>query len=210
MSAPLVNLPELPNFSKKSECAGCGKCYKNKASYNKHISNCIKTDDSKIEPVENQQPLEENDKELKKLREELENLVMSNPMLDLSKTVNTNVFEQIHDMTKEELKARIFQAKREFNGKLDMKISDAGLTVVNLVVGNMLGCVEELQEEVDKDIVLREATRDMLSMGFLSKIPPQIKVSGLFAVDLGLAIQKRRAKTPNVEILEEKEKPANN
>lgn len=204
MSESVVVLEELPVTQKTFECEHCGKIYKTKRSYTSHKNLCSSKPVTKDLPKESQSVEENDDRESEKLRMELEQLVMSNPMIDLSKPVSTNMFEQISSMNKDELKARIFAAKREFNGKLDMKISDAGLSVMNIVVGGMLGCVEELQEEIDKDIILREATRDMLSMGILSKIPPQIKVSGLYAVDLGLAVQKRRAKNPVVEIIEEK------
>lgn len=212
-----ITLPELPVLKKVFECEHCGKKYKTKKSYEKHVVQCSQPVDYEQLDLENmdlenfdmenidiealmqksqgnkQVDFSSKNKELEKLRNELEQLLLANPMMDISNPVNVAPLEAIKHMTAEELKARIFQAKRELNGKLDMKISDSALNVVNLVIGRMLGCVDELQEEVMKDIVLRESAKDLLSMSVLSKVPPQLKVSGLYAVNVGVALQKKKA-----------------
>lgn len=201
-----IVLPEIPTLKKKFECPCCGKQYKTKKSFEKHVEQCQAEAEYDMENFdmcdENMEQLDQSEdmidlshsKELTRLRNELEQLVLSNPMLNLSSPVSTTPLESIQKMSIEELKARIFQAKRELNGKLDSKISDSALTMVNMVVGRMLNCVDELQEEVMNDPLLRESTKDLLSFSVLSKIPPQLKVSGLYAVNVGVAMQKKKQK----------------
>jgi hypothetical protein len=124
---------------------------------------------------------------------------MSNPNIDLKSPVELSPFQAINTMSVEELKARIFQAKRDLSSKTDLKISDSALGLVNLFVGNMLGCLDELQEEVNKDVLLRETVKDTLSINLLSKIPPQLKVTGLYAMNVGTAISKARSKNNVVD-----------
>lgn len=190
-----IELPEIPVIKKKYKCSYCGKQYKTKASFMKHEEKCG-ANECPIENVQNEIltfPVPENH-QIEKLRAELENLVLSNPCISLNYPVSTSPLEAIKSMSIEELKARIFQAKRELNGKLDLKISDSTLNIVNMVVGKMLNCVDELNEEVMKDNLLRESTKDLLSFAVLSRIPPPIKVSGLYAVNVGVAMQKAKQK----------------
>lgn len=208
-----IELQEIPVLKKKFTCKYCGKQYKTKSSYLKHEEKCLHNtniddadscelnDNEKINIEEivkvNSKALSREDLQLQKLRAELENLVLSNPNISLNNPISTTPLEAIKNMNIEELKARIFQAKRELNGKLDLKISDSTLTLVNMVVGKMLNCVDELNEEVMKDNLLRESTKDLLSFAVLSKIPPPIKVSGLYAVNVGVALQKSKQKNLN-------------
>jgi transcription elongation factor Elf1 len=214
-----IVLPEIPTLKKKFECPCCGKQYKTKKSFEKHVEQCQAEAEAEYD-MENLDMYDENmdqpediidmshpsehSRELLRLRNELEQLVLSNPMLNLSSPISTTPLESIQKMSIEELKARIFQAKRELNGKLDSKISDSALTMVNMVVGKMLNCVDELQEEVMNDPLLRESTKDLLSFSVLSKIPPQLKVSGLYAVNVGVAMQKKKQKN-SVSSIENKQ-----
>jgi hypothetical protein len=134
------------------------------------------------------------DKELQRLRRELEQIVLSNPTIDIERPYSNTTLEKIQTMSATELRARIFQAKRELTSQIDCKISDGALSFTNQIVGRMLGCVDELNELVMADKVLRESTKDLMSMQLLSKIPPNLKVSGLYAVNVGVALQKAKAK----------------
>lgn len=195
-----IQLPDIPVLKKKFTCSHCGKQYKTKASFHKHELKCVQQKqiiNEDDEPNHNEVydiSKSNDDLQIQKLRAELENLVLSNPCISLNHPVSTSPLEAIKSMSVEELKARIFQAKRELNGKLDLKISDSTLSLVNMVVGKMLNCVDELNEEVMKDNLLRESTKDLLSFAVLSKIPPPIKVSGLYAVNVGVAMQKAKQK----------------
>jgi protein required for attachment to host cells len=154
------------------------------------------TEEELMKYMQNQQEQpydEDDDKELMKLRKELEQIVLSNPTLDIDKPYSNTTLEKINSMNASELRARIFQAKRELTCHLDCKISDGALSFANQIIGRMLGCVDELNEQVMNDVVLRESTKDLLSMQVLSKIPPNLKVSGLYAVNVGVALQKAKS-----------------
>lgn len=205
-----IRLPEIPKLVKKFKCEFCGKDFKSKKGYQNHVKKFHNETEEKSEiDYENMSVLTEDfenmdisnfepNNELVKLKKELENLILNNPSIDLEKPVNTTILERINNMSIEELKARIFNAKRELNGKLDLKISDGALSLVNQVIGRILGCCEELEQEVMKDNLLRESTKEMLSMNLLSKIPSQVKVAGLYSLNVGTALNKKKSKQ-NVE-----------
>jgi hypothetical protein len=214
-----IKLPEIPKLVKKFKCEFCGKEFKSKKGYQNHVKKFHSETEEKSEiDYDNMSVLTEdfehqNDawlrdnmdisnfqpqNELNKLKKELENLILNNPSIDLERPVNTTFLERINNMSVEELKARIFNAKRELNGKLDLKISDGALSLVNQVIGRILGCCEELEQEVMKDQLLRESTKEMMSMNLLSKIPSQVKVAGLYSLNVGSALNKKKSKQ-NVE-----------
>lgn len=195
-----VNLPEIPKLIKKFKCEFCNKEFKSKKGHLNHIKKFHATDESDNVSISSDFSFTEEPPlaELSKLKKELENLILNNPSIDIDRPVNTTILERINGMTVEELKARIFNAKRELNGKLDMKISDGALSMINQVVGRLLGCCEELEQEVMKDALLRESTKELLSMNVLSKIPSQIKVAGLYSLNVGTAMSKRKQKFTEV------------
>jgi len=208
----------LPKLKQVFECPHCGKKYKSKKSFEKHVASCEYAELCNEENVDmeslqdisefaehceekknvKKQPIQEIH-EIQNLRNELLQILMSNPNIDLKSPVELSPFQAINTMSVEELKARIFQAKRDLSSKTDLKISDSALGLVNLFVGNMLGCLDELQEEVNKDVLLRETVKDTLSINLLSKIPPQLKVTGLYAMNVGTAISKARSKNNVVD-----------
>lgn len=199
-----VNEP-LPKLKQTFECPHCGKKYKSKKSFEKHVDSCEYNEENL--DLESLQDISETgdvvthapNHELQHLRNELLQILMSNPNIDLKSPIELTPFQAINSMSVEELKARIFQAKRELSSKTDLKISDSALGLVNLFVGNMLGCLDELQEEVNKDILLRETVKDTLSINLLSRIPPQLKVTGLYAMNVGTAMSKARSKKITVD-----------
>jgi hypothetical protein len=197
----------LPKLKQVFECPHCGKKYKSKKSFEKHVASCEYNEENQESDLDldalevisacNNTAIVPNHAELREiqnLRNELLQILMSNPNIDLKSPVELSPFQAINTMSVEELKARIFQAKRDLSSKTDLKISDSALGLVNLFVGNMLGCLDELQEEVNKDVLLRETVKDTLSINLLSKIPPQLKVTGLYAMNVGTAISKARSK----------------
>lgn len=210
-----MDLPPLPVLNNDLRCSKCGKKYKSLKPYEKHISKCKggvivnksfdkKSIDFEYESVcEYEDSIiavkEETNSEILKLRNELLNIIMNNPSFDIGKPINTTPFERINQMGLEELKARIFDAKRTLSSKTDLSISDNILTLVNMVVGRVLNCIEELETTVKNDIVLRETVKDALSMTILSKIPPQMKVGALYSIDVAKAMQKRKQSMPSPE-----------
>jgi hypothetical protein len=194
----------LPKLKQVFECPHCGKKYKSKKSFEKHVDSCEYNEENQDSELDldslevisrcNDVATSVPNHELQSLRNELLQILMSNPNIDLKSPIELTPFQAINTMSAEELKARIFQAKRELSSKTDLKISDSALGLVNLFVGNMLGCLDELQEEVNKDVLLRETVKDTLSVNLLSKIPPQLKVTGLYAMNVGTAMSKARSK----------------
>lgn len=212
----LITLPEIPilkNGNSKYNCPHCQKGYKLKAFYDKHIAVCVHNPDNQI-PVDsesdcdscsesNDTPMELPtipDKELQKLKAELQNILIANPNLDLNRPVNTLAFDRIETMSTAELKSRIFEAKRALNQKLDQNISSMGLNVVNIVVGKMLGCLDELNEAVANDKILQDSARDLLTFNILSSIPIPIKTSGLYAMNVAVALKNKAAKNANTPV----------
>lgn len=194
----------LPKLKQIFECPHCGKKYKSKKSFEKHVDSCEYNEENQDSELDldslevisrcNDMAPHVTNHELQSLRNELLQILMSNPNIDLKSPIELTPFQSINSMSAEELKARIFQAKRELSSKTDLKISDSALGLVNLFVGNMLGCLDELQDEVNKDVLLRETVKDTLSINLLSKIPPQLKVTGLYAMNVGTAMSKARSK----------------
>jgi transcription elongation factor Elf1 len=197
-----IKLDELPILKKTFECPHCGKKYKSKKSFEKHVESCefqLEEPEHEIEQYEQyehdeQLEIDQDNAKVEKLKNELRNLLMANPTLDLTKSINKAPLELINHMSNEELQARIFDAKRTLNSKLDNNISSSGLCLVNQVVGKLLGCVEELDQFVSNDKVLQESAKDLLSFNLLSHIPPSVKVSGLYAMNVGLALKEKNKK----------------
>jgi hypothetical protein len=198
----------LPKLKQVFECPHCAKKYKSKKSFEKHVDSCEYNEENQESDLDldalevisscNNTSIVPN-YEIQNLRNELLQILMSNPNIDLKSPVELSPFQAINTMSAEELKARIFQAKRELSSKTDLKISDSALGLVNLFVGNMLGCLDELQEEVNKDVLLRETVKDTLSINLLSRIPPQLKVTGLYAMNVGTAMSKARSKKISID-----------
>lgn len=196
---------------KPFECPVCGKKYKTEKSFLKHLESHEEENvEEQIEEVEQEKssifsrflPSGNSDpnEKLEKLQKELENLLLSNPSIDISKPCGNTTLEKIYTMSEDELKARIFDAKRGLTSGLDMKIADSTLGFANMIVGNMLGCVEELEESVRNDITLRNATKDMMSMSVLSYVPSNVKVAGLYALNVGSALQKSKIKKQRCQV----------
>lgn len=203
-----IVLSEIPVLKKKFICPHCEKEFKSKNGWKKHIEKFHPESDNEsqlsyqLTEYENPQlkgnlglPNISNDLHI--LRSELQNLLLNNPSLNIDEPVNTTSFEKINNMTPDELRARIFNAKRSLNNRLDHKISDGTLSFCNQIVGRLLGCVEELEEEIRNDEMLRDSTKELLSFNLLSKIPVNIKVAGLYSIDVASALNKKRVRNLN-------------
>lgn len=216
-----LKLDTLPETIKQKEtskynCAKCGKKYKSRSGLSKHIKkdNCS-TKEEDIEYV-----IIDDDEDTQKKREELKKIYLNNPKLDLDKEIATNeMLLKIDTMDINELEARIVDAKQQFSRKMDQKISDGALSIVNLIVGGFLDITKELEEEVKKDDILREATNDVLCQNVLIHLPAEIKMTGLYSLDVGVALKKagprkeqeKRLKEMEIEPIKEViEEPQNN
>jgi len=191
-----VELPDVPTLKSNSDyiCEHCGKVYKTKKNYEKHLLTHPETFENLSEVGEGDYETIEVDSEIMKMRNELMNIMVNNPQVDLNSPVSTLGMDKINQMSKTELQARIFDAKRQLNTKLDGSISNAGLSIVNLIVGNMLNCLEELNAAVAKDKILQDSAKDLLAFNILNKVPAPIKVTGLYAMNVGIALKEAKMK----------------
>lgn len=143
--------------------------------------------------------------ELLKLRDQFKKLVLNNNININEKCTTNNDFERIDKMNVEELKSRIIMAKHSFSKSIDKKITDNCLSMVNLIVGSALGCLEELQYEVEKNIILSEATNKVISQEILIHIDPKLKMAGLYSIDVATAFKKAKLKKKENETEEKLE-----
>lgn len=140
----------------------------------------------------------EIDEKLEKLRVQFKTMVINNK-IDIKKAVKNEDFKQIDKMTMEELEARIMDAKYIFSKKIDEKIADSSIQMTNLIVGKLLNCVEELEEETQKNTLLKEATGQVLGANLLQYIPPEVKMGGLYALDVSRAYKKAQYKKDKIK-----------
>jgi hypothetical protein len=187
-----IDIPE-PKEEIVYQCENCLKEYKSKSGLSKHLIKCV-VEPEIIEEIFDEEP-DMDDSRKMKLQNELKTLVLNNPTsIDLTKEVGYNHLESIYNMDVNELEARIFDAKLTFNKKIDSKVADSALSLTNQIVGGLLGCVNELEYEVSKDEILREATKDLLSFRILNYIPIEMKVSGLYSLNVATAMKKNKLK----------------
>lgn len=212
-----VNLVSNPQYIPPKpviRCSKCPKTYKCPSGLRKHIKNKHpppndnKTTEisvsEKYNSVKPQNDVEivdisDEDQALMKIREELKILVLNNN-INLDDNFSNPDFDRIDRMGLEELKTRIIFAKHSLSKNMNKKISDNVLGVANLIVGSALGCLEELQYEVERDVVLRDATNSVISSEILCYISPHIKMSGLYCINLATAYKKASLK---VKIIDE-------
>ena len=88
-------------------------------------------------------------------------------------------------MSYQELKDRIRDFKINYSKKIDSRISKSGLDITAYILGSILDAYEEIQEEFDKDVLLQESARDVLSQDLLCYIDPKMKLGGLLAMNVG-------------------------
>ena len=169
----------------KLSCDNCGKSYKNRSGLHKHKKKCG------VEKPKALEIKEDDDPEVEQLKEQLRRLVMTNPQLDLTKKITTNTdLKLIDSMEKEEIIARIQDFKRTASRKLNKRISRTALDLSGYVIGGILDCVQELQQEISKDDALQDAVHDVLSSEILCYVDSKILMLGLMGVDTGNAYVK--------------------
>jgi uncharacterized C2H2 Zn-finger protein len=190
-------------------CPYCEKKYKKKIPYEKHILNCSKNKNFDINTPPNEiqeekekpkslltnffstkeQPLQTDN--IQKLRDELLNLCVNNN-IDLNKPINNNFTEKINSMSVDELKMRIIQAKKVLNDKMDYKLSNQILNISNLIIGKFLNCLDELNTEVEKDLLLKDSVKSVCSESILNKLTPTTKIGALYSLNIASAMNKAK------------------
>jgi len=209
-----IVLEEIPKVKQVHTCNNCGKEYKTRSGLYKHNQKCIPVEEEEGESEAETEYYDEEQEEQTeetidqervlryKLQNELKQLYMNNPSsVNLNKPLYFTDIEVINQMSIEELQMRIIDAKLTFSKKLDMKVSDTALTLTNQVVGGLLGCIDELEQEVQKDEILREATKDLLSFKILNHIPMELKVSGLYSLNVATAVKKSKLRKQREQVM---------
>jgi len=212
-----IILEEIPKVKEIHTCNNCGKEYKTRSGLYKHNQKCIPVEEEEESEAETEYYDEEQQEQQEQYREpnmddervlryklqnELKQLYMNNPSsVNLNKPLYITDIEVINQMSIEELQMRIIDAKLTFSKKLDMKVSDTALTLTNQVVGGLLGCIDELEQEVQKDEILREATKDLLSFKILNHIPMELKVSGLYSLNVATAVKKSKLRKQREQVM---------
>jgi hypothetical protein len=138
----------------------------------------------------------QKEKELIEKREELKQLYIQCPDLVNLKNDKEELkkYKSIDNMDIEELKLKIGGVKRELNKQMDMRFVDGALSLANQVIGGMLGCVEELEERVNKDIELKNTTKNILGVRVLNYIPMELKGLFLYSSNVAGACKDKQMK----------------
>lgn len=136
-----------------------------------------------------------NDNEKEKLQQELLMLGEGNPDF-IVKPINSKLSETVEQMSINELKARIRQAKRQSCAKLDDSVVGNVINLANQLSGSLLGCYDELDASTRKDLLLKDTTKDYLSLNILDYIPAEIKILGLYGSHLTSSYYLSQMKLP--------------
>jgi hypothetical protein len=124
--------------------------------------------------------LDAEEKEMKQLREQLLQYADHNEDV-VTKTVNDKLARLVNNMSIDELRARVRQGKKINSSRLDSVVGENLIWLANQSVGNLLDCVEELNESTEHDKLLQETVTSYFSLNVLDYVPMEIKMSGLYA-----------------------------
>jgi len=133
--------------------------------------------------------------EKEKLKEELLRLSDYNDDI-VTKPINDKLGALIDEMDLAELRARIRQGRKITSKKMDTQVAGQVIMIANQVAGNLLGCVEELNESTQKDELLKDTTKDYLALNVLDYIPTELKMMGLYGSHVGASYYKAQANAP--------------
>lgn len=118
----------------------------------------------------------------------------------VTEPINDNVERLVAEMDLHELKARCRKAQNMTGNKIDNVVGQQVIGVCNLAVGELLGCLEELEESTSRDELLKKSVTDYLSNNILMFVPEELKISGIYASHVlssyGKASKKKPKKLP--------------
>lgn len=159
--------------------------------------------------------IENEEAEMKRLREQLLNYADHNPDI-VEKPINNKILKIVNEMDIDELRARCRQGKKINSARMDSVVGRQVIQIANLAVGQLLDCLEELQESTKDDKLLNETVTAYLSLHVLDFIPEEIKIAGIYGSHTLTAYQessKRKVKKPlpvkveQPKVEEKKEEP---
>jgi hypothetical protein len=160
---------------------------------------------SAADPV---QSIDDEEKEKKELREKLMQYADHNEDI-VMRPVNDKVAKLVNEMSLDELRARCRQGKKICSGRMDNVVGNQVIELCNMSVGQILDCLEELQESTRNDELLHEVTTEYLSLHLLDMVPEEIKILGIYSSHVLTAYrnaQMKKPKDPKGRLQELKEK----
>lgn len=149
--------------------------------------------------------VEDEEAEIKRLREQLLTYADHNSAI-VERPVNDKIAKLVNEMSIDELRARCRQGKKINAGRMDSVVGQQIIQFTNLAVGQLLDCLDELEESTRKDRLLHECTTEYLSLHLLDYIPEEIKIAGIYSSHVLSAYRESLRNKPMPKIVEEKEK----
>ena len=140
--------------------------------------------------------VENEEMEMKRLREQLLNYADHNEDI-VTRSVNNKLTKLVNEMSIDELRARCRQGKKINSGRMDSVVGQQIIQVCNMAVGQLLDCMDELNESTRKDKLLNETVTGYLSLHILDYIPEEIKIMGIYGSHTLTAYQQSLSKKPN-------------
>eukprot|EP00916_Digyalum_oweni_P004735 GHVL01008381.1.p1 GENE.GHVL01008381.1~~GHVL01008381.1.p1 ORF type:complete len:238 (-),score=30.38 GHVL01008381.1:331-1044(-) len=139
--------------------------------------------------------VEDEEMEMKKLKEQLLNYADHNPDV-VMKPVNDKIAKLVNEMSIDELRARCRQGKKINAGRMDNVVGQQIIQLSNMAVGQMLDCLDELDESTRDDKLLNEVTTEYMSLHLLDFIPEEIKIAGIYSSHVLSAYREKQRKQP--------------
>lgn len=143
--------------------------------------------------------MESEEQEMRRLREQLLNYADHNPDI-VERPVNNKLAKLVNEMSLDELRARCRQGKKINSSRMDSVVGKQVIQLCNLAVGQLLDCLEELQESTSKDKLLNETMTSYLSLHLLDYIPEEIKIAGIYSSHTLTAYQESLKRKDNKPI----------
>jgi 5-methylthioribose kinase len=94
-----------------------------------------------------------------------------------------------------QLRMKIMEINQSFSSQIDKEYAKTITSGAGWIVGKVLGCEEELGEEVEKDELLNDSIHKIMSFKLgLAGIPIEYKAMGSFVCDTFKAYKTKRTK----------------
>lgn len=146
------------------------------------------------------QAVEDEEAEMRRLREQLLNYADHNPAI-VEKPINDKIAKLVNEMSLDELRARCRQGKKINAGRMDSVVGQQVIQLANISVGQILDCLDELDESTRRDQLLQECTTEYLSLHLLDYIPEEIKIAGIYSSHVLSAYRESLRNKPKKSLL---------
>jgi hypothetical protein len=141
--------------------------------------------------------VESEEAEIKRLREQLMNYADHNPDI-VEKPINNRIGKLVNSMDLDELRARCRQGKKINASRMDSVVGRQVITLANVAVGQILDCLDELNESTKNDPLLQECATEYLSLHLLDFVPEELKIAGIYSSHVLTAYQDSLNRKPSL------------